>query len=389
MNKPFAIETLRVIANWSTEEESMSVLFTPIKVGKLEIENRFMRSATYSALADEDGLIGDESVELMKRLASNDVGLIITGYAYVLKNGQSFADMNGIQDDDHIPGYQKMTKAVHELGGKIVMQIVHCGVSSPTVASTGGDLMAVSVPEKAAGQGAQPREMTDEDIESIIGAFGQGARRAQEAGFDGVQIHGAHGYLVTQFLSPQSNRRSDKWGGSIENRMRFVVESTRSIKKNVDDDFPVMIKLGCRDYTEADAKLTIEEGAQVAKALEKEGHCHIEISHGMVDNTGRKLASGVTKPEQEAYMLPDARALRAAVDIPLGLVGGIRSPAVMEEIIDSGAADMISICRPLIREPDLVKQWKEGSRKTADCISCGKCFNMVEGKMAICCSQIR
>lgn len=366
----------------------MSILFEPVKIGNFEIKNRFMRSATYYALSDENGFIGDESVDLMKRLGSNDVGLIVTGYAYVLKNGQHFIDMNGIQDDDHIPGFKKMTKAVHDIGGKIVMQIAHCGVAAQTVARTGGDLMAVSVTDEVSGQGTQPREMTDEDIENIIRAFGLAARRVQEAGFDGVQIHGAHGYLVTQFLSPQSNRRSDKWGGGLENRMRFVVEITRSMKKHVDDDFPVMIKLGCRDYTESGNKLTIEEGARVARALEEEGHCHIEISNGIMDNTNRKLATGITEPEKEAYMLPDARVIRQAVDIPLGLVGGIRSPSVMEKIIESGTVDTISICRPLIREPNLIKQWKEGSRKSADCISCGRCFSLEDDKTRICCSQI-
>jgi 2,4-dienoyl-CoA reductase-like NADH-dependent reductase (Old Yellow Enzyme family) len=357
----------------------MPVLFEPIKIGNIEMRNRFMRSATYYALADDKGFVGEASVALMKSLAVNDVGLIVTGYAYVQSNGQCFNDQNGIQDDDHISGYRKVTRAVHDSGGKIVMQIAHGGIGSRWIEQIGGDLVAVSMPEEESEKDPKPREMTDADIEGIIHAFGQAARRVQEAGFDGVQIHGAHGYLVTQFLSPYHNRRKDKWGGSLENRMRFVIETIREIKKRVDDDFPVMIKL----------RLTIEEGMDVAKALEKEGISHIEISHGSLDAANRRMSTGITEPGQQAYMLPDAQKIRESTSIALGLVGGMRSPSVMEQIIQAGTVDSISISRPLIREPDLISQWKKGSRKTADCISCGRCFNRKDRKMHIHCAQIK
>jgi 2,4-dienoyl-CoA reductase-like NADH-dependent reductase (Old Yellow Enzyme family) len=338
-----------------------------------------------------DGFIGRDSVDLMRRLAENEVGLIITGYAYVLKSGQSFPDMNGIQDDDHIPGYQEMTRAVHDAGGRIVMQIAHCGSASETVAKTGGDYMAVSLADHLPDYGREPRVMTDADIEAIIAAFGQAAGRVQEAGFDGVQIHGAHGYLVAQFLSPLTNQRQDKWGGKLENRMRFVIEAFRSVKSQVDDDFPIMIKLGCKDYVKSNDGLSIEDGVQVAKALEREGVCLIEISHCSQDASFRKKnLLGITSEEKEACFLPEARLVRQATAVPLSLVGGMRSPAVMEDIIGSGDADMISICRPLIREPDLIKRWQAGDRRPADCISCGKCFNVDDtGKMHIRCSQLK
>jgi 2,4-dienoyl-CoA reductase-like NADH-dependent reductase (Old Yellow Enzyme family) len=270
------------------------------------------------------------------------------------------------------------------------MQIAHCGSASETAAKTEGDYMAVSRVDKMPDYGRKPRVMTDEDIDRIIAAFGQAARRVQEAGFDGVQIHGAHGYLVSQFLSPLSNQRQDKWGGSLEHRMRFVIEVARSIKNQVDDSFPVMIKLGCKDYLKSGDGLRIEEGAAVAKALEQEGICLIEISHCNQDMSYRKKnLLGITSEEKEACFLPEARIVRKATSLPLSIVGGMRSPGVMEDIIDSGVSDMISICRPLIREPDLIKRWKTGDRSTADCISCGKCFNLDDqGKMRIQCSQI-
>ena len=365
----------------------MSILFEPYKIGNLEIKNRFFRSATYFAFSNEAGFAGEESAALMKKLAENEVGLIVTGYAYVQKNGQCFIDMNGIQDDDHIPGFQKMTGAVHDAGGKIVMQIAHGGISATTTARNGGDLVAVSVPENYDAIGVKPRELSEEDIETMIDAFGEAARRVQESGFDGVQIHGAHGYIFTQFLSPLSNRRKDQWGGSLENRMRFVVETTRAMKKKVGPNFSIMIKLGCRDYSEEKNRLTIEEGAEVVRTLEKEGHSHIEISYATLGNTHRKLSLGVSRPDQEAYLLPDARIIRKATRMPLGLVGGMRSLPVMEEIVSSGIVNTISISRPLIREPDLIKKWKNGNTKTSDCISCGRCFGTDDGKIRIRCSQ--
>ena len=369
----------------------MSILFEPVTVGNLELKNRFLRSATYYALSDMDGFIGREGIDLIRRLAENDVGLIVTGYAYVLKSGQSFPDMNGIQDDEHIPGFQKMTQAVHDVDGRVVMQIAHCGSTSETTARTGGDYMAVSLVDNMPDYGRQPRVMTEADIEEIIAAFGQAAGRVQEAGFDGVQIHGAHGYLVSQFLSPLSNQRQDKWGGSLENRMRFVIEVFRSIRNQVDDNFPIMIKLGCKDYLNNGDGLSIEEGTQVAKALEREGVCLIEVSHCSQDASSRKKnLLGITSEEKEACFLPEARIIRQATSIPLSIVGGIRSPGVMENIIGSGAADMISICRPLIREPDLIKRWKAGDSRPADCISCGNCFNIDDkGKMHIQCTQLK
>jgi len=368
----------------------MSILFEPVTVGNLELKNRFLRSATYYALSDMDGFVGQQSIDLMRRLAENEVGLIVTGYAYVLKSGQSFPDMNGIQDDDHIPGYQEMARAVHDAGGRVVMQIAHCGSASETVAKTGGDYMAVSRVENMPDYGRKPRVMTDADIEEIIAAFGQAAGRVQEAGFDGVQIHGAHGYLVSQFLSPLTNQRQDKWGGSLENRMRFLLEVFQSVKSQVDGNFPIMVKLGCKDYVESNDGLSIEEGVQAAQALEREGICLIEISHCSQDALFRKKnLLGITSEEKEACFLPEARIVRQATSIPLSIVGGLRSPAVMEDIIGSGVADMISICRPLIREPDLIRRWKAGDRKPANCISCGKCFNVDDtGKMHIRCGQL-
>ncbi len=159
----------------------MSILFEPQRIGRIEIKNRFVRSATYYGLSDEDGFASDPSVELMRTLASNDIGLIITGYAFVARSGQVFADMNGIDSDEQITGYRRMTEAVHELDGRVVMQIAHGGIASGMAARRGERPLAVSVADAVPDRGTQPQQMTDEDIETIIDAFGQAGRRVEEA----------------------------------------------------------------------------------------------------------------------------------------------------------------------------------------------------------------
>jgi 2,4-dienoyl-CoA reductase-like NADH-dependent reductase (Old Yellow Enzyme family) len=367
----------------------MLKLFKPLKIGRLEIANRFVRSATYYALSDENGFISEKSIALMKTLADGDIGLIITGYAFILKQGQVYPDMNGIDRDDHIPFYQKMTSAVHDKKGKIVMQIAHGGAEAIHAAEGKDDYIAVSLTDALPDYRRTPRVLTENDIQIIIKAFAQSARRVQESGFDGVQIHGAHGYLISEFLSPTTNHRNDKWGGSLENRMRFLIEVIRAIKKNVTDDFPILIKLGCRDYLKGDEGLTIEEGKKIAQAIEKEGIDLIEISHGRIDKTFDKKEIKIKSSEHEAYMLESAKVIRDSVSIPLCLVGGMRSRAVIENIIESGVVDSISICRPFIREPDFVKRLKNGEKTRADCISCWGCINTDKnGKYHVYCRQL-
>jgi|TARA_B100002003_G_scaffold239117_1_gene258124 2,4-dienoyl-CoA reductase-like NADH-dependent reductase (Old Yellow Enzyme family) len=355
----------------------------------MEIQNRFVRSATYFGLADANGCIGDTSVQLMKALAANRVGLIMSGYAYVNRTGQVFADMNGIDADEQIPGYQRMTHAVHDEGGRICMQIAHGGVASTAAVARGERHLVVSARDARAGSSVKT-VMSDADIESIIDDFGQAARRVQEAGFDGVQIHGAHGYLVTQFLSPSSNRRDDRWGGSLQNRMRFVLEVVRAIQRNVTADFPIMIKLGCRDYLDAGQGFTIEEGAEVAAALEREGVCFIEVSHGVGGRAFSKVSRGKeSKPIREAYLVPDAEIIRQATTVPLAVVGGMRSLPVMESVLEAGTADCIALCRPLIRQPDLVQRWAEGYAQPADCVSCFACLKTdKDGNSDVQCREI-
>ena len=214
--------------------------------------------------------------------------------------------------------------------------------------------------------------MTVEDISRVVDAFGAGARRAKDWGFDAVQLHGAHGYLINQFLSPLTNRRTDAYGGSIENRCRFLLEVYEAVRSAVGSDYPVMIKMNGSDNLEGG--LTIEDAVFAAKALDKAGIDCIEVSGGTPASGNMTPArTKINTPEKEAYNLSLASQFRSAVKCPIMVVGGFRSFEVAEKTIQE-SADYISMARPFIREPALVKRWQEGDRSPARCISCNSCF---------------
>ncbi|MDI6726164.1 MAG: hypothetical protein QMD32_04305, partial [Smithellaceae bacterium] len=203
--------------------------------------------------------------------------------------------------------------------------------------------------------------------------FAAAARRAKAAGFDGVQIHSAHGYLLSQFLSPIFNRRHDDYGGTIQNRLRLHLEVCRAIRETVGDDYPVLIKINCEDFSENG--LTPEDSLRACKLLSQAGVDAFEMSGGLL--TGGKLSpsrSGINSPEKEAYFREHAKAFKKEINSPLILVGGLRSLDVAEEIIKTGTADYISLCRPLIREPGLINRWKSGDTGPATCKSDSLCF---------------
>jgi 2,4-dienoyl-CoA reductase-like NADH-dependent reductase (Old Yellow Enzyme family) len=219
--------------------------------------------------------------------------------------------------------------------------------------------------------GNVPREMTVAEIKEMIEKFAQVCRRVKEAGFDAVQLHGGHGYLISNFISPYTNIRTDEYGGDTERRARFVVDIVRRARELVGDEFPIMIKMNCDDFVSGG--LSKDEAARVAAVIEEAGIDCIEITGGIYETREEMSRLGINKEEKEAYFRSHAEALRKAVNIPLILVGGIRSPNVIEKVLSDGVADMVSMCRPFIREPGLVKRWKDGDLKKATCISCGQC----------------
>jgi 2,4-dienoyl-CoA reductase-like NADH-dependent reductase (Old Yellow Enzyme family) len=211
------------------------------------------------------------------------------------------------------------------------------------------------------------------DIRNIVTSFADAARRAKASGFDGVQLHAAHGYLLNQFLSPAFNRRRDEYGGSLENRVRIVLEALRAIQETVGDDFPILVKMNSRDFVENG--LTLEDSLQAASLLADAGIDAIELSGGSVAS-GKLSPSrvGIDSEEKEAYFRGEASAFKERIRVPLILVGGIRSLETAERLLGDGVADYISLCRPFICEPDLINRWESGDRRKAACLSDNGCF---------------
>jgi len=218
----------------------------------------------------------------------------------------------------------------------------------------------------------EPEAMSQKDIDDIVAAFGEGARRAKEYGFDAVQLHAAHGYLINQFLSPHTNRRTDAYGGPVENRCRFLSEAFRSVRSAVGPDFPVLVKLNGSDNLEGG--LTLQDAVHAARLLDAEGVDAIEISGG-TSASGDKtpVRTKVDGPGKEAYNLALAMEVKKAVGCPVMVVGGFRSSEVVDSALATGL-DYISFARPLIREPHLVARWRRGDLSPARCISCNGCF---------------
>ena len=348
----------------------MSKLFEASEINGMKLSNRFVRSATWEGMAADDGACTPKLINLMAGLAEGGVGLIISSHAYVSPEGQAGPWQLGIYRDELVPGLESMTQAVHDKGGKIVMQLAHAGYFS-FAKLTGRTPMA---PSEVAGFAKGPRrEMTVEDIQQVVSAYGAAAKRAQQAGFDGVQIHSAHGYLLSQFLSPAFNQRIDQYGGDIRNRAQPLIDVLRSVRNAVGKDYPVLVKMNCRDFI--DNGLALEDSLQVGAMLAQNGIDAIELSGGVL--IGGKLSPsrmGIKTEEKEAYFQQDAIAFKKQVDVPLILVGGNRSFQVAERLVDQGVADYISISRPLIREPDLINRWKAGDRSRATCLSDNLCF---------------
>ena len=362
----------------------MSKLFEPSEINGMKLANRFVRSATWEGMAADDGACTPKLIDLMAGLAKGGVGLIVSSHAYVSPEGQAGPWQVGVYDDKLIPGLEAMTTAVHENGGKIVMQLAHAGYfANPKL--TGQTPMA---PSNAEGFAKGPRqEMTADDIQGVIKAYGAAAKRAQTAGFDGVQIHSAHGYLLSQFLSPAFNQRQDEYGGDIGNRARALVEVLREIRQVVGKDYPVLVKMNCQDFIENG--LQPEDSLQVGKMLVENGIDAIELSGGVLINP--KLSPsrmGIKSEEKEAYFQNEARAFKGEIKVPLILVGGNRSFQVAERLVNGGVADYISICRPLIREPDLINRWKSGDLSKATCVSDNMCFMpAMKGKGIYCLTE--
>ncbi len=390
------------------------MLFDNTTVSGIRVRNRIIRSATHDGLADENGAPGDKLIAGYERLAKNETGCIITGYAAVSRNGVSpYPRMLKFYDDCLIEKYKELTDAVHCHGTPIVLQIAHCGrqTSSKVIGEqkvAPSDVFHAFYPDKA-------KELTDNEIYGIIDDFISAAVRAEKAGFDAVQLHGGHGYLLHDFLSPYGNRRTDGWGGSLENRCRIVELIIEGIKEKT--NLPVWIKLSAEDKRRGG--MNIESSVEICKRLEAVGCDAIEVSCGTVQDGMNTMRSGlmpmdavfryrepcasfpklltkialpvanlinplIRQPKPlENFNVESAAEIKRIISIPVIVVGGIHKVSDMESILSEGKADFISMCRPFICEPDLALKLKNGQPE-AKCIMCNYCGLVIEKEPTRC-----
>ncbi len=361
----------------------MATIFEPTSINKMNLKNRFVRSATWEGLAATDGSVTPGLTEKMVELAKGGVGLIFTGYTFVSRAGQSSHRQMAAYDDRFVPGMKDMVRAVHAADGKIALQLVHGGAFSSSEL-TGVEMVG---PSDVIKDGKIiTRSLTAKGIEGIVAEFAQAAVRAKQAGFDAVQIHAAHGFLISQFLSSAMNKRMDEYGGSLKNRARLLLEVVRSVRHGVGTGYPILVKLNSEDFLEGG--MTRDEAVQVAVMLQEASVDAIEYSGGTVASPEKLMPprpGALKSAENEVYYRNAARLYKQKMRIPLILVGGIRSFGVADELVKSGTCDYISMSRPFICEPGLVRRWQGGDYRKAECISCNLCFGPPsEGKGFYC-----
>jgi 2,4-dienoyl-CoA reductase-like NADH-dependent reductase (Old Yellow Enzyme family) len=312
-------------------------------------------------MADENGQCTRRLLHLMRELAEGGVGLIITGHAYVHQNGRHSPWQLGIDRDELLPGLQKMTQVVHGSGGKIAVQLGY-----------GGAYLSKS----------RLRALSQADIKELAAEYGHAAVRAKDADFDAVQIFAAHGFLLSQFLCPRYNDRTDMYGGNLNNRARIILEVLDSVRNAVGPKYPTLIKINASDFIENG--LTLEEAVSVGLMLEERGIDAIELSGGLLNNPNI-LRTQIETEADEAYLKEEAGAFKEKLKLPLILGGGVRSYTIARRLVEQEVTDYISMCRPFICQPDLINRWLSGNTTKSACISCNNCVEETKAGHGVSC----
>ncbi len=343
-------------------------LFSPFQLGTLELKNRIVMPPMATHFAGEDGSINDRHIAYYLKRIKGGVGYITSEHTGIMKQGRAFPNMTLIDSDQNIPSFRRLTEAIHREGGKIVIQINHAGRQTSS-SVTGSPIVAPSaIPCPVRKE--MPQELSQEEVQKIIEAFGEAARRVKEAGADGVEIHMAHGYLLNQFLSPFSNQRTDEYGGDPERRMKTPIEVLRTVRNRVGSDFLVLCRLSADEYVEGGLKL--EDSKEIAKALERNGADALHVSACVA-------ASGyLNHPPyyaDEGIFAHLAQGIKSVVNIPVIAVGRIRTPELANQILEEKKADLISMGRALIADPNFPLKALHGKvEEIIPCISCNRCI---------------
>lgn len=345
------------------------------KVRNIKLSNRIIRSALWMNMADKDGHITPQLYRVYEGLSKGGVGMIITGYSMVDPNDRANPGMMGIYDDSFIAEHKKLVDIVHSNGTPISIQLAYGGSQTNHPDFQDSVLFGPSAVKNRT-TGITPKEMSKEDILYLVAMFTNAAIRAQKAGYDAIELHGAHGYLLSQFLTPFCNRRIDEYGGSIGNRTRIFVDVIKSIRQAVGENFTIMVKMNHDDYMDEGEGLTISDAIEIAKILEAAGADLLEIS-GANETSGKGISPArtkINKPELQSYFLEPTTQIAEAVNIPVILMGGNRNFNHLQDILDETKIKYFSMARPLLCEPNLVNKWKDNSNHKPLCVSCNGCY---------------
>mgnify|MGYP001117784911 CR=1 FL=1 len=347
--------------------DSLENLLSPIKIKTMELANRVVLPPMGTNLGNPDGSVSEANLAYLKRMARGEAGLIILEICAVHPSGPALASELGVYEDRFIPGLKKLVDVTHAAGCKIALQLHHAGRESLYLLQQKKAIAPSAI--RSLVFGLTPREMTLADIKEIIAAFGSAAVRAQEAGFDAVEVHGAHGYLLTQFLSALCNQRSDEYGGSLANRARFIVEILQEVRKRVGEDFPISLRLSVEECIKGG--YTVEDIQPILPAFVRAG---ADIIHASLGTHG--TPAGITSAPLEyepGFNAWRAKKVKEVVDVPVIAVGRFTDPALADEVIGRGEAELVAFGRQFLTDPDfLIKARERRSEDIRKCIACNQ-----------------
>lgn len=329
----------------------MKKVFEPVELKGFTAKNRLVRSATWEGIANQDGSVTEEAYEIYSELAKGGVGAIITGFTSVALNDFYFGGMMRLCDDALIPQYKRLVDVIHTEGCPVITQLA----LGAYYREMNGRYLQV-----------EPDDMTPDEIRLVIRQFTRAAVRAKKAGFDGIQIHGAHFFFLSRFISPAVNHRTDEYGGTTENRSRILLDIMDGIRKEA-PELHITIKINSSDFTRGG--LTPDECLEICSLLDKAGIDSIEIS-----GNGTSVG-GIRAHKNEGYFVPTAANIAEAVSCPVIVVGGFRSLDTMQAVLDQTKIVMISLSRPLLREPDLPNKMQADPSVISKCVSCNACYS--------------
>jgi len=341
----------------------METIFEPLKIGYLQIKNRIVMPPMSTRLSNTDGSVSPRLIEYYRERSRGGVGMIIVEYSYIDENASKAAVCQlGVYNDNLLPGLSDLAETIKFYGAKAFLQICHGGGQSPSHLINQRPLAPSPIPSKS---GEIPKELTVEEINRIKNSFGEAAIRAQKAGFDGIEIHGAHGYLINQFLSPKFNKRNDVYGPGFSDRVRFPLEVVREVKTRVGKKFPVGFRLNVTDYL--DGGIQVEESKQFVKLLESSGVDYIHASAGTYESQQYMISPIYI---ERGHLASLAKEIKSAVNIPVIAIGGINHKTG-RNIIDQGDADFVAMGRSLIADPELpLKMQERRELEIRPCIRC-------------------